>query len=198
MRFRPPPRAYRAYIFDCDGTLVESMPLHHQAWRQALSNHGAPFEFDWALFTSRAGMTLEQTVVELNQQFGTSLDPDSVAQQQRRDYQQLLPTVGPIDCVVRFAQSLVGSRPLAVASGGMRAEVVQSLLNVGIRDLFDCVMTAGDVRRGKPDPEMMLRCAEAMQVPPEECLVIEDGELGIEAAERAGMDWVRVEGPAGY
>ena len=194
-RFQPPERAYTAYIFDCDGTLVESMLLHHRAWRQALSAHGASFDFGWTLFTSRAGMTLEQTVVELNAQFDTCLDPHSVAKHQRSDYRALLPTVEAIEPVVSFARSLAGAAPLAVASGGMRQEVLQSLEIVGIRDLFDPVVTASDVQNGKPDPEMLLRCAQAMRVAPSDCLVIEDGELGIEAARRAGMAWVRVAEP---
>ncbi|HVZ35284.1 MAG TPA: HAD-IA family hydrolase, partial [Polyangiaceae bacterium] len=72
-------------------------------------------------------------------------------------------------------------------------EVETSLRNVGLTGLFRAIVTGTEVTRGKPDPEIMLRCAADLGVPPSECLVIEDGELGIEAARRAGMDWVRVE-----
>lgn len=193
MRFVAPTREYGGYIFDCDGTLVESMPLHFRAWRHALSTHGASFEFSWQLFVSRAGMPLEATVLELNAQFGTALDPALVVAAQRALYRSLLPGVTAIAPVVEFARRVALRAPLAIASGGHREEVETSLRNVGIAELFSCVVTGSEVLRGKPDPEILLRCADGLRLPPAECLVIEDGELGIEAARRAGMDWVRVE-----
>jgi HAD superfamily hydrolase (TIGR01509 family) len=193
VRFIPPARDYAGYIFDCDGTLVESMPLHFRAWREALNSHGASFEFSWQLFVSRAGMPLEETVHALNAQFGTALDAARVVAAQLTLYRTLLPGVTAIAPVVEFARQVALRAPVAVASGGHRAEVEASLRHVGIHDLFRCIVTASDVRRGKPDPEILLRSAEGLQLAPADCLVIEDGELGIEAARRAGMDWVRVE-----
>lgn len=192
-RFIAPEKKYAGYIFDCDGTLVESMPLHHKAWLSALRSGGATFDFGWDLFNSRAGMTLEQTVDELNTQFGCSLNAQDVSREQRRAYGELLNEVRPIDCVIDFARSLHGKAPLTVASGGRREEVAQSLRNVGIHQLFDTIATSDDVSRGKPDPEIFLLCAKKMKLRPRDCLVLEDGELGIEAARRAGMDWVRVQ-----
>jgi HAD superfamily hydrolase (TIGR01509 family) len=192
-RFTPPDRSNAGYIFDCDGTLVESMPLHFEAWRAAFEQHLAPFDFGWELFTSRAGMPLDTTVVELNLQFAANLDPVSVVRVQRQRYRELLGRVVGIEPVIAFARQVAQSAPVSVASGGHRYEVETSLQNVGLRDLFPCVMTSTDVTRGKPDPEILLRCADAMNVAPADCLVIEDGELGIEAAERANMAWVRVE-----
>lgn len=193
VRFSPPSKAYDGYIFDCDGTLIDSMPLHHRAWREALASGGATFDFDWSLFTSRAGMPLIETVVALNQQFDTTLDPEAVVVEQRRVYRSLLPSVRAIDSVVEFARRVAEHAPAGVASGGHQQEVEQSLEGLQLRGLFACVVTSNDVRRGKPDPEMFLRCAELLGVPARSCLVIEDGELGIEAARRAGMDWARVE-----
>jgi len=192
VRFRAPTRGYAGYIFDCDGTLVESMPLHFRAWRHALESHGANFEFSWELFVSRAGMPLAETVLALNEQFGTALEPARVVEAQLALYRSLLPSVTAIAPVVEFARQVAATAPIAVASGGQRAEVEASLRYVGLEGLFQCVVTGSDVRRGKPDPEILLRCAEALRVPPSQCLVIEDAELGIEAARRAGMDWVRV------
>lgn len=193
VRFVAPTRDYAGYIFDCDGTLVESMPLHFRAWRHALRTHGASFEFGWQLFVSRAGMPLEATVLELNAQFGTQLDPGPIVALQRAMYRGLLPDVKEIAPVVEFARRVALRAPLAVASGGHREEVEASLRNVRIAQLFSCVVTGSEVQRGKPDPEILLRCAAGLRLEPAECLVIEDGELGIEAARRAGMDWVRVE-----
>lgn len=196
MRFVPPTRDYKGYIFDCDGTLVDSMPLHFRAWRTAFQQHGATFEFDWALFVSRAGMPLEQTVEALNLQFSTALDPRRVVEVQLATYRTLIAEVQPIDAVVEFARRVAALAPVAVASGGQRAEVEASLRNIGIFDLFSVIVAGNEVSRGKPDPEILLRCADGMGVAPHDCLVIEDGELGIEAARRAGMDWVRVEAVA--
>jgi HAD superfamily hydrolase (TIGR01509 family) len=193
MRFVPPTRDYAGYIFDCDGTLVDSMPLHYRAWRTAFRRHGASFDFDWALFVSRAGMPLEQTVEALNSQFSTALDPKRVVELQLATYRTLITEVTAIEEVVAFAKQVANVAKLAVASGGQRAEVEASLRNIGILDLFSVVVAGNEVARGKPDPEILLRCADAMGVLPQRCLVIEDGELGIEAARRAGMDWVRVE-----
>jgi HAD superfamily hydrolase (TIGR01509 family) len=193
MRFVPPTRDYKGYIFDCDGTLVDSMPLHFRAWRTAFRQHGATFDFDWMLFVSRAGMPLEQTVEALNVQFSTQLDPKGVVEVQLATYRTLLAEVRAIEPVVEFARRVAVGAQLGVASGGQRAEVEASLRNIGIFDLFRVIVAGNEVTRGKPDPEILLRCADGMGVAPRDCLVIEDGELGIEAARRAGMDWVRVE-----
>jgi HAD superfamily hydrolase (TIGR01509 family) len=193
VRFIPPTREYAGYIFDCDGTLVESMPLHFRAWRHALQSHGANFEFSWQLFVSRAGMPLEETVLALNEQFGTLLEPAVVVAAQLTLYRSLLPTLTAIAPVVEFARQVAARAPAAVASGGHRAEVEASLRLIGLDGLFRCVVTGSEVRRGKPDPEILLRCAEGLGVKPSDCLVIEDAEFGIEAARRAGMDWARVE-----
>ena len=195
MRFVRPTQSYQGYIFDCDGTLVESMPLHFRAWRQAFQAHAAPFDFHWELFTSRAGMPLEETVLALNEQFSISLDPGGVVAVQRATYRTLLSEVTAIESVVDFAREVARHAPVSVASGGHREEVEASLRNIGLLPIFRCIVTATEVTRGKPDPEILLRCAAGMGVAPRDCLVIEDGLLGIEAARRAGMDCVRVEAP---
>lgn len=193
MRFRLPKREYQAFIFDCDGTLVDSMPLHHQAWQRALKSHGAEFDFSWPLFVSRAGMGTLETVAALNQQFGLQLDPHALAQTHAANYAELLPQLQPIRSVVAFAEVHRG-QPMSVASGSEREFVEGALRICEILDWFRPVLCRQDVTRGKPDPEMFLRCAELMSVPPAECLVFEDGELGLQAAKAAGMGWVAIDG----
>jgi len=188
-----PDRDYGGYIFDCDGTLADSMPLHFKAWRKALSVHHAPFEFTWELFVRRAGKILEDTVDELNVEFQSKLDPSSVTRVQRETYNALLPKVGPVRPVVDFVRSIAGRRPVAVASGSDRPTVLTTLEAIGIRDLFSVIVTAESVVHGKPAPDMFLLAAERLGVPPEQCVVFEDGILGIEAAKRAKMAWVFVE-----
>jgi HAD superfamily hydrolase (TIGR01509 family) len=190
--FELPDREYRGFIFDCDGTLADSMPLHQQAWELALRAHGATFEFGWDLFMSRAGMAIDRTVEELNRQFALEMDPLRVAADQRRHYEALMHGVQPIAEVVAFARSKLGRHPLSVASGGERSIVLRTLRTIGALELFPVVVVAADVVRGKPAPDMFLLAAEKMGVPPRDCLVFEDAELGIEAARSAGMGSVLV------
>jgi HAD superfamily hydrolase (TIGR01509 family) len=179
---------YDAVIFDCDGTLVDTMPIHHEAWKEAFSLHSAPFDFPWNRFVSRAGMTLERTVVELNREFGCNLDPDTVARAQRAAYARRQDEIRPIVFVTEFARSLRDRCPLAVASGSRREAVLHALRIAQIEDWFDVVVTATDVERGKPWPDVFLHAARRLGRAPERCLVVEDGIMGVEAAHRAGMD----------
>lgn len=180
------------FIFDCDGTLADSMPIHHEAWSRALQQHGASFEFTWELFLKRAGMSLERTVEELNQEFFVALDPVSVARMQRAEYDKRLGSVRAIPEVVEFARDVAERHPVAVASGSELSVVERTLGAIGARDLFSIVVTAADVARGKPDPDLFLLAAARMNVPASECVVFEDSALGLRAAERAGMKWVLV------
>lgn len=195
MIFEPLTREYGGYIFDCDGTLADSMVVHHRAWLAALAEHGANIDFSWDLFTSRAGMTLPNTVRELNAQFGLSLDPDGVTASQRLEYERFLPTVQPIADVVELARRVSQIRPVSVASGGERKVVKRTLELIGLGQTFPVVITAEDVTHGKPAPDMFLLAAERMGVSPADCVVFEDAVLGLEAARRAGMASVLVRSP---
>jgi HAD superfamily hydrolase (TIGR01509 family) len=192
-RFAPLAREYRGFIFDCDGTIADSMPLHFRAWRAALEAHGAPFHFSWDLFLRRAGKTLEVTVDELNVEFGTKLDRDAVARVQRAAYDALIPEVEPVAPVVEFLRSIVGRAPLAVASGGDLPTIRRTLTSLALLDSFPIIVTAFDVKHGKPAPDLFLLAAERIGVAPADCVVFEDSPLGIEAAKRAGMGSVLVE-----
>lgn len=192
-QFSLPAREYSAFIFDCDGTLADSMPLHQRAWIHALRKHGASFEFGWELFMSRAGKTIELTVIELNAQFSLTMDPTLVAADQRAHYDALAPGVLALDEVVAFARARAAAGfPVSVASGGDAATVRQTLHTIGVADVFKIVVTAEEVEHGKPAPDLFLLAAQRMGVAPEQCLVFEDSPLGILAAERAGMGAVLV------
>lgn len=192
IRFVPPARRYAGYIFDCDGTLADTMSLHHSAWKQALAAAGARFDFTWDIFVSRAGMSLERTVAELSEQFSTPLDATLVAARHRSIYEALEVDVQAVPGVLEFAREVSAFAPVAVASGSIRTHVQRSLRAIGAGELFPIIITPEDVTHGKPDPEMFLLAAERMGVPPTECLVLEDGELGMEGARRAGMDYAIV------
>ena len=191
--FSLPARAYSAFIFDCDGTLADSMPLHQKAWIAALSQYGASIDFSWELFMSRAGKTIELTVAELNAEFGLTLDPTLVSAAQRAEFDALAVGVKPLDEVVAFARERARAGcPVSVASGGDAPTVHRTLHTIGVSDLFPIVVTAEEVVHGKPAPDLFLLAAERMGVAPADCLVFEDSLLGIIAAERAGMGAVLV------
>jgi len=194
--FTLPTRNYSAFIFDCDGTLADSMPLHQEAWISALRRHGATFDFTWELFMSRAGKTIELTVTELNAEFGLALDPTLVAAAQRAAFDALAVGVQPLEEVVAFARERAKAGcPVSVASGGDAPTVRRTLSTIGVSDLFSVVVTAEEVAHGKPAPDLFLLAAERMGVAPADCLVFEDSVLGIIAAERAGMGAVLVTRP---
>lgn len=184
---------FSAYIFDCDGTLVDSMPLHLRAWRAALERHGFPPEqFTVEMHHTFAGMPGEAIVRKLNERFGCDLPQDQVEKDRVEWYLANHMTARAIEPVVKIARDARGRLPMAVASGSDAHIVVSSLQSLGILDLFCTVITPADVARGKPAPEMFLLAAERMGVPPAGCLVFEDGLLGIEAAAAAGMQSVFV------
>jgi HAD superfamily hydrolase (TIGR01509 family) len=182
-----PTDTFDGIIFDCDGTLVDNMPVQWRAWRAAFAKHDAPFDFGWELFYSRAGVGMEETVRQLNAQFGANLDPAAVVGHQRAQYEEFASTVEPIEIVVEIARRERSRAKLGVASGSARRHVELSLTVTKMRDLFSVVVCQEDVTRSKPEPDMFLLAASKLGVLPERCLVVEDSPLGVEAARRAGM-----------
>lgn len=182
------PAQYEALIFDCDGTLVDTMPAHYEAWCAALAPLGIAFSRE--RFYALAGVPTVTIVELLAREQGVTCD--AVATAHDKDA-RFLPLIAPahgvlaIEAVVAVARRERGRRKLAVASGGFRAVVERTLEVVGISELFDAVVTAEDVKRGKPAPDVFLRAAELLSVPPARCIVYEDAELGLEAARAAGM-----------
>lgn len=188
-----PNQTFAGYIFDCDGTLADSMPLHYKAWSTAFQKHGAKFDFTWELFYSMAGTGLRHSIEILNQRFNDSLDPSAVLKTQHQVMEEHFHTLQPIETVVSLAQEYSEHTPISVASGGGRNHVHITLGIIGVADIFDIVVTQDDVKNSKPAPDLFILAAEKMGVSPRECLVFEDSPLGIEAANRAGMQSVFVD-----
>lgn len=186
--FRFPDKDYAGIIFDCDGTLVDSMPVHFRAWQDILKSAGYPIPFPESDFYDLGGTPTRRLVEILNQRAGTGYDPDVLGGMKEKHYLELLSEVPPIEPVVAHARRLAGIRPIAVASGGERYVVERALAAAGIRDLFPIVVTAEMVDHGKPAPDMFLLAARLLGVDPAGCLVLEDAELGRQAAVAAGMD----------
>lgn len=193
MHLSIPPGDFAAHIFDCDGTVVDSMPLHYHAWVAALREHDAPFEFTERYFYASAGIAEADVTRQLNELHGSSLDPAGVVRSKQRWFREHLPELRAIAAVEAIVRELgaVGT-PMAVASGSELIIVEPSLEAVGLRSFFPVIVTPEAVRRGKPAPDMFLLAAERLGVPPQDCLVYEDGRSGIEAAAAAGMACVYV------
>lgn len=188
-----PERDFAGYIFDCDGTLVDSMPLHFRAWTESFVHHGAPWHWTEDEFYANAGVPDRVTVMELNERYGVSLDPDSIHAFKAEWYSRHLDSLAPVPAVAALARRYhAEGRKISVASGSDLSLVAPSLEATGLASLFEIVVTPADVARGKPAPDMFLLAAERMGVDPADCLVFEDGKPGIEAAVAAGMSWVFV------
>lgn len=192
MKIQIPDGDFEGYIFDLDGTLVDTMPLHYTAWEAALRKAGLQGSLDENLFYELGGVPSKKVAALLGKRHGLSLDPETVYRDKEELFKgslQKLPLVAP---VVEFARSVAGSRPVAIASGGTRDVVESTLTKTGLAPLFKVVVTADDVEHGKPAPDMFLLAAKRMGVDPAKCLVFEDGKPGIAAAKAAGMKWVFV------
>lgn len=188
-----PKSGYKAVIFDLDGTLVDSMPAHFQAWCEALAVNGAPKDvFPEDVFYSMGGRPTKDIVKEINGEFNLALDPVAISYSKRRAFLDLLHLVEVNEDVVSFAKSLRGKIPMGIASGGSRKIVEATLKAVGLCELFDEVVTSDDVACGKPAPDVFLNCAERLNVAAGDCLVLEDAAPGIMAAQLAGMQVVTV------
>lgn len=185
-----PPGEFSAYLFDCDGTLADTMPLHYRAWRAVLDPLGCEFPED--VFYSVGGMPTATVVDFLNARNGLSLPARKLAEQKEAIFLTLIPEVGPIPPVVDFLLALEGKYPLAVASGGFKPVVTATLDALGLLGHFQTLVTAEDVAHGKPAPDTYLEAARRLGVVPERCLVFEDTPLGRESALNAGMQCVLV------
>jgi len=193
MRLKLPSGDFKAYLFDCDGTIVDSMPLHYRAWRVALQDWGCPFPED--LFYAWGGRAVDEIVRDLNTAHGLEMPVAEVLAHKEAWFQAHIPEVTGVPEVLEEIARTYGRIPFAVVSGSPRESVTASLEVLGLLDRFETLVCAGEYKRGKPDPEPFLLAAEQLGVAPEECLVFEDADPGIRAATAAGMAWVKVAGP---
>ena len=186
-----PPGPFRAYLFDMDGTIAYSMPLHYIAWKQALAEYGCP-DFPEDLFYSWGGMPVREIISTLNQRHGLSMPVKEVAHRKEGLYYELLPKLTAVPEVLEQIEEAHQRIPFAVVSGSTRDSVTASLRALHLEDKFDVLVCAGDYKNAKPDPEPFLLAAQRLNVPSASCLVFEDTTMGIEAATRAGMQSVRI------
>ncbi|GIG89074.1 HAD family hydrolase [Plantactinospora endophytica] len=188
-----PPGEFQAYLFDCDGTIADSMPLHYTAWQQALAEWNCDFPED--LFYAWGGRPVVDIVGTLNESQGLAMPAEEIARRREDCYRDLLPGLTAVPEVLHHIDQAHRRLPLAVVSGSTRESVTASLETLGLLHKFDVLVCADDYTLAKPDPEGFLLAARLLDVPAQSCLVFEDTELGIQAATAAGMASVRVPQP---
>ena len=193
MKLKLPAGSFSAYLFDCDGTIVDSMPLHYVAWKKALGEWNCPFEEE--LFYAWGGRPTTEIIAALNQKHGLNMPVESVAGRKEELYFELLPGLKAVPEVLEHIEAQHGRIPFAVVSGSARDSVTASLDVLKLLDRFDTLVCAGEYKMSKPDPEAFLLAASKLNVPPKDCLVFEDTEMGIQAATAAGMASVKVPPP---
>jgi HAD superfamily hydrolase (TIGR01509 family) len=178
-----PPR--EAAIFDLDGTLADTMPIHFRAWQEIGPRFGIVFPED--RFYALGGTPTAKIAAILAAEQGRTLDPSVVAREKEQAVLRHFDEIRPIAAVVEIARRCRAAGPVAVASGGGRAMVERTLRLIGLQDWFPVVVTSEDTARHKPEPDVFLEAARRLGVPPGICTVYEDTDLGLEAARRAGM-----------
>lgn len=181
----------KAIIFDCDGTLADTMPVHYEALLEVLPRY--QFELSEDRFYAMGGWPTEKVIEQLAREAGRTVDVVAIAHEKEAVYRSLLDHVQPIAPVVEVVYRNHGKRPMAVATGAYRSICEATLKQIGLPiELFEAVVSCEDVTKHKPAPDIFLAAARKLHTPAAECLVYEDSDPGIEAATRAGMDHVDV------
>jgi HAD superfamily hydrolase (TIGR01509 family) len=190
MKLTLPAGDFRAYLFDCDGTIVDSMPLHFIAWKTLLDKWNCTLSEE--LFYSWGGKPTREILASLNEMWGLKMPIEEAAEEKEALYFELLPQLQAIPEVVEIIEAEHGRIPFAVVSGGRQNTVIRSLTVLGLQDKFETIVGSEDYVNSKPAPDCFLLAAERLGVAPANCLVFEDTEMGIESANAAGMASVKI------
>ena len=180
-------RHAQALLFDCDGTLVDTLSLYRVCWRQVFGRHGFEMSDEW--FAEHAGTHVfdfvEAAFPDASPDVRTTVKDEGMAM-----FMSSIHLVEPMEHVVAIARRYHGRLPLAVVSSGPDSAVRESLDAVGITELFDVILTLADVEQGKPAPDGYEQAMERLGVDPARCVAYEDSATGIEAARAAGIPTV--------
>ncbi len=192
IKLQLPEGQFKAYLFDCDGTVADSMPLHYVAWKSALGEHGCDFPED--IFYAWGGMPAAEIIATLGAQQGIAMPIEAVEHRKEALYYEMLHDLRAVpEVLAEIDRNHTGGRlPMAVVSGSTRDSVTRSLVALGLLDRFATLVCAGDYTRSKPDPEPFLVAAQRLGVAPADCLVFEDTAMGIQAATAAGMASIKI------
>jgi beta-phosphoglucomutase family hydrolase len=175
----------RALIFDMDGTLADSMPVHFLAWKQTAAENG--FEYTHECFLKTAGMPTHKIVPVINRHYGLNLDPEKFSRRKEEIFLENIAGIKPITEIAEIVKEYYNILPMSIGTGGKKRIAIKTLEIMGLKNYFNIIVSAEDVQKHKPYPDTFLKCAELMGVEPEFCQVFEDGEMGLQAARKAGM-----------
>ena len=181
---------YTAILFDCDGTLADTMPAHYRAWLHVTNHHGIRFDEDY--FYALGGRPTRDILATLASEASIEIDLDQASEMKEQAFLEQVAHVKAIDPVIAAVRRAHGHVPVAVVTGGYHDVCEKILCQIGVREYFDVIVASEDTSRHKPDPDPFLEAARRLGVQPEGCLVWEDSDLGVESARRAGMQWIDV------
>jgi beta-phosphoglucomutase family hydrolase len=175
----------KALIFDLDGTISDSLPVHLATWNKIGSSIG--FVFDERLVYEMTGMPTIAFARRIIEENDLHISPGALVKMKQEAFWNAIHLIKPVDLVVDIVKRYKGKLPMSVGTGASRQSALLQLEELKLLSYFDFVVTADDVTHHKPEPETFLRCAGLMKVRPSECQVFEDGILGMEAGRAAGM-----------
>lgn len=181
---------YKGIVFDMDGTLIDSMGAHNQAWQQTCEQYGYPFDSEY--IHGLGGVPTKEIVTLLNEKHDLNHDQNEVAETKRLAFLALKDNPSLIDDTFQVMQRYQGKLKMAVGTGSERNNAIRMLTESGLLERLDTVVTASDVTWGKPHGETFMTAATNMGLQPNECVVFEDTEIGRQAAKNAGMDCIMV------
>jgi len=176
---------YKGLIFDMDGTLVDTMPSHLEAWRMTAAHHGFSFDYDW--FYQLGGVPTLKTVEIINHTQGLSLLPADVYMTKRDMFESMDVRITPIKQTHELLLEHRSDKKIAIGTGADRYGADRILAASQLESLLDTLVCADDVENHKPSPDTFLLAAERLGLQPQECVVFEDTQTGLQAAKSAGM-----------
>ena len=180
----------RALIFDLDGTLSDSLPVHIATWHKLCGEMGCTF--DERIVAEMTGMATISFAERIKKEQRLDVDSHDIVHRKQSYFWENTHKVKPIHAVVDVVKKYHKILPMAVGTGASRRSAELQLETLQLKEYFDVIVTADDVCRHKPNPDTFLKCAELLNVSPEECVVFEDGEMGMQAARKAGMSLIDV------
>lgn len=175
----------KGLIFDLDGTLANSIPVHMQCWDEACKEFN--YKFSVEMMYKMTGMPTRRFAEFIKDDSGCALSVDDIMKLKQASFHRLVSTIKPVEKISAFVKEHYGKIPMSIGTGGGRRSSTLILDAIGLKKYFDIMVTADDVTRHKPEPDTFLKCAELMGVEPKYCQVFEDGEMGMKAAIAAGM-----------
>jgi beta-phosphoglucomutase family hydrolase len=180
----------KGLIFDLDGTIADSMPVHFTAYKNILREYN--IDFTPEVFIPLAGVPAIETIDRLNRIYGVTMQAEVIGIRKEEEYEKIMHLIKPIEPVVSLIRKYAGIIPMSVGTGGYTRLAWKTLEILDLKKYFDILVSSEDVKNHKPHPETFLKCAEKMGVEPRFCQVFEDGQHGIKAALAAGMMVVNV------